>query len=148
MSLDGGTITGLASNENLLAIDFRPATGDVYLLGATNRLYIFDPNTFEATPFAQLSDRLVGTSFAFDFNPAFMSGEFARIISDTDNNRVVSGETGTYFGSIKKTPVFYDAGATRTKVPTPTSRASPTRTASPAPPARSSTASTRSSACW
>lgn len=110
VSLDGGTITGLASNENLLAIDFRPATGDVYLLGATNRLYIFDPNTFEATPFAQLSDRLVGTSFAFDFNPAFMSGEFARIISDTDNNRVVSGETGAYFGSIEKTPVFYDAG--------------------------------------
>ncbi|BAM02215.1 DUF4394 domain-containing protein [Phycisphaera mikurensis] len=110
VSIDGGAVTGLANNENLLAIDYRPATDEIYLLGSTNRLYTFDTDTFEATPFAAFSPRLRGTSFAFDFNPAFMSGEFARIISDTDNNRVVSGDSGQYLGPVEKTPVFYAAG--------------------------------------
>ncbi len=111
VSLDGGTVSGLASNETLLAIDFRPATGDVYLLGDSNQLYTFDADTFAATALpSTLSERLRGTSFAFDFNPAFMGGEFARIISDTDNNRVVSGETGQYLGDVEKTAVSYVDG--------------------------------------
>src|SRR3954463_12181569 len=36
-------ITGLQSGESVLGIDFRPATGDLYALGSTSRLYIINP---------------------------------------------------------------------------------------------------------
>ena len=111
VSLDGGKVRGIAAGEALVAIDFRPATGDVYVLGDFDNLYTIDQSTFQATLVGNFAPpSLRGTSFAFDFNPAFMQGEFARIISDTDNNRVVSGDTGQYLGTPEKTPVFYAAG--------------------------------------
>ena len=33
------SVTGLQSGETLMAIDFRPATGQLYGLGSTNRIY-------------------------------------------------------------------------------------------------------------
>ena len=36
------TITGLQPGENVLAIDLRPATGQLYALGSTSRLYVVD----------------------------------------------------------------------------------------------------------
>ena len=110
-SLDGGFVGGIAVGESLLAIDYRAATGELYLLGSRDNLYRFDPVSFDASLVGNFATpRLRGTSFAFDFNPAFMDGEFARIISDTDNNRVISGETGQYLGAPDKTSVFYAAG--------------------------------------
>src|SRR5205823_1424681 len=44
------TITGLQGGESLLAIDCRPATGQIYGLGSTNRLYTLNPLTGAATP--------------------------------------------------------------------------------------------------
>ncbi|MGF1634079.1 MAG: DUF4394 domain-containing protein [Phycisphaerae bacterium] len=114
VSLDGGFVMGLAPGEVLLAMDFRPATGQVYAVGSGDNLY-----TIAQTPLGDFQASLVGnfappsnrgTSFAFDFNPAFMGGEFARLISDTDNNRVISGETGQYLLPVDKTPVFYAPG--------------------------------------
>ena len=36
-------ITQLQPGESELAIDLRPATGQVYMLGSTSRLYVVDP---------------------------------------------------------------------------------------------------------
>ena len=111
VSLDGGKVRGIEAGESLVAIDFRAATSEVYALGDFDNLYTIDQSDFSATLVGNFAPpSLRGTSFAFDFNPAFMGGEFARIISDTDNNRVVSGDTGQYLAPVEKTPVFYAAG--------------------------------------
>lgn len=36
------TISGLQTGENILGIDFRPATGQLYGIGSTSRLYVID----------------------------------------------------------------------------------------------------------
>lgn len=109
-SIDGGTVKGLATNERLVAIDYRAANGQVYVLGDMDNVYTLNTTTFDATAVGTFSPDLTGTSFAFDFNPAFMGGEFARIISDTDDNRVISGDDGQYLAPVEKTDVFYNAG--------------------------------------
>jgi hypothetical protein len=86
-------ITGLQSGETLLGMDFRPATGQLYALGSTARIYLIDENTGVATvsstlaadpadttaPFAGLD----GTRFGFDFNPTV---DRLRVVSDTDQS--------------------------------------------------------------
>ena len=42
-------ITGLQSGETALAIDVRPATGQLYLLGSSSRVYVVNPVTGAAT---------------------------------------------------------------------------------------------------
>ena len=44
-----GAITGLQGGENMLGIDFRPATGQLYALGSTSRLYVINKMTGAAT---------------------------------------------------------------------------------------------------
>ncbi|GAB2461475.1 hypothetical protein GCM10011375_12690 [Hymenobacter qilianensis] len=41
-------ITGLAGGEQLLAIDFRPATGQLYGVSSASRLYVINQNTSAA----------------------------------------------------------------------------------------------------
>ena len=117
-TLTGGVVTGLMQNENLEAIDYRPANGMLYAIGNMNNLYTIDQTTFAASLVGNFAPpALEGTSFAFDFNPAFDGGSgnpadigrYARIISDTNDNRVVDAETGQYLGG-PKTDVFYPMG--------------------------------------
>ena len=113
ISLDGGFVGGdLVAGEILLGIDYRPATGQVYAVGNQDNLYTIDLDTFDATLVGDGfgPPRLRGNSFGFDFNPAFMNGAFARIISNTDQNRVLGGDTGEYLLPADRTPVFYAAG--------------------------------------
>ncbi|MEM6312872.1 MAG: DUF4394 domain-containing protein [Planctomycetota bacterium] len=118
-SIGGATVTGLAQNDELQMLDYRAATDQLYAIGSLGNIYTVDATTFAATQVGPtLSPGLAGTSFAFDFNPAFDGGSgdpadigrFARIISDTDNNRVIDGNIGGYLGTVEKTPVFYLAG--------------------------------------
>lgn len=114
VSLGGGPVTGLASNENLVAIDFQPLTNQILLLGNLSNVYRLDDpgsdTSFAATQISgPLSPVFEGTSYAFDFNPSLAGGEFARFITDTDDNRVISGITGAYLGG-PKTDVFYATG--------------------------------------
>jgi hypothetical protein len=119
-------VTGLEANDNLLGIDFRPGTGQVYAIGSQNNVYTLNQTTFAATLVGNFADgvsddpagpgNLSGNQFAFDFNPAFTPdaaanprGSFARIISDTGTNRVINGNTGEYLGGAK-TDVFYATG--------------------------------------
>lgn len=86
-------ITGMLAGEIVLGIDMRPATGQLYALGSTSRLYAINMATGAATsvsvaPFATL---LTGTSFGFDFNPTV---DRIRVISNTGQNLRLNPITG------------------------------------------------------
>ncbi len=110
-SLDGGAVRNLDPSESLMTLDYRAATQQIYTVSDIGNVYTIDPNTFDATLVGNFEPpRLPGTSYAFDFNPAFMSGEFARLITDTNDNRVISGNTGQYLPPVEKTDVFFAVG--------------------------------------
>ncbi|MEZ6234188.1 MAG: DUF4394 domain-containing protein [Phycisphaerales bacterium] len=102
----GAALSGLQQNEQILGIDFRPATGQLYALGSTSRLYTINTNTGAASqvgpgPFA---NTLNGSSFGFDFNPTI---DRIRVVSEADQNLVLNPDTG---GSTMVTSLFYPAG--------------------------------------
>ena len=85
-------VTGLATGETLLGIDFRPATGVLYGLGSTSRLYSINDDTGVATPVGSAGAfTLNGTSFGFDFNPTV---DRIRVISNADQNLRLHPDTG------------------------------------------------------
>jgi hypothetical protein len=87
------TITGLQAGENILGIDFRPATGELFGLGSTSRLYIINPATGAATQVGAAGGfTLAGTNFGFDFNPV---PDRIRIVSDTGQNLRANPNDGT-----------------------------------------------------
>lgn len=91
--LSNTAITGLQVGENLLAIDFRPATGQLYGLGSTSRLYVINRNTgaataIGATPFAPA---LTGSLTGFDFNPTV---DRIRVVTSSGLNLRLNPETG------------------------------------------------------
>jgi len=96
-------ITGLQTGESLLGIDFRPADGQLYGLGSSNRLYVIDTVTATATvagsgpgndPFGPPS--LTGMRFAFDFNPA---ADRIRVVGDDGQNIRLNQLTGGVAGT-------------------------------------------------
>lgn len=103
-----GSISGLAASEEIFGLDYRANGGGIYAVSSLNNVYTVDQNSFAATQVGSLSEPLVGSSFAFDFNPNAVGGVLSRIISDTDNNRVIDSTTGDYFGTPDKTAVFYN----------------------------------------
>ncbi|MFD2146357.1 DUF4394 domain-containing protein [Mucilaginibacter antarcticus] len=87
-------ISGVVAGETILGLDFRPATGQLYGLGSSSRIYVFNTSTGAATavgaaPFATL---LTGTDFGFDFNPTV---DRIRIVSNTGQNLRVVPTDGT-----------------------------------------------------
>ncbi|MGJ8726426.1 MAG: DUF4394 domain-containing protein [Roseibacillus sp.] len=107
-SVSSNPVTGIAAGETLNGLDFRPANSTVYAIGSMGNVYTLSLSGI-ATNIGSFASPVPGSSYGFDFNPAFMSGTFARIISDLDDNRVISGEDGSYLGA-DKTDVFYDVG--------------------------------------
>lgn len=91
--ISGFNISGLQSNETIIGIDFRPATGQLYALGSTSRLYTLNTSTGAATPISASAfvPGLNGSSFGFDFNPTV---DRIRIVSDADQNLRVHPLTG------------------------------------------------------
>jgi hypothetical protein len=92
--LNSATISGLQSGEKILAIDFRPATGQLYGLGSTSRLYVINPETGVARMIgtAPLSPVLSGNIAGFDFNPTV---DRIRVVTNTGQNLRLNPETGT-----------------------------------------------------
>jgi hypothetical protein len=86
-------ITGLQAGENVVGIDFRPATGQLFGIGSTSRLYRIDTFTGAATQVgAAGAFTLSGTSFGFDFNPV---PDRIRVTSDADQNLRLNPNDGT-----------------------------------------------------
>jgi hypothetical protein len=86
-------ITGLATGESILGIDFRPVDGELYALGSASRIYTVDTLTAVATlvgttPF---TPALGGASFGFDFNPV---ADRIRVHSDQSEDLRLNPTTG------------------------------------------------------
>lgn len=98
-------ITGLQDNETIRGIDFRPATGQLFALGSTNRLYTINPDSGVATQVGTgtLNPAPVGNAFAFDFNPL---PDRIRLVSDTGQNLRLNPNDGSV---TTDTPVAYTA---------------------------------------
>lgn len=88
------SISGLQNGESLLGIDFRPATGQLYGLGSTSRLYVIDQKTGIARSIssAPFSPALTGTMAGFDFNPTV---DRIRVVTNSGQNLRLNPETGT-----------------------------------------------------
>ena len=94
-------ITGMQAGENMLGIDFRPATGQLYGLGSTGRLYVIHPVTGAATQVGtgSFDFALIGTAFGFDFNPVV---DRIRVVSDADQNFRIDPNTGLWWTVIRE----------------------------------------------
>lgn len=86
-------ITGLQSGENLLGIDFRPATGGLYGLSSASRVYLINKTTGEARQVGStaFTPALSGTAFGFDFNPV---PDRIRVTSNTTQNLRLNPNNG------------------------------------------------------
>ena len=86
-------ISGLQENETILAIDFRPATGQLYGLGSTSRLYVINQSTGTARMIGAtaFTTTLVGDIAAFDFNPTV---DRIRVVTSSGQNLRLNPETG------------------------------------------------------
>lgn len=84
-------ISGLAAGERVLGIDFRPATGALYGLGTTGRLYTINSATGAAIFASALSTALTSSDVDISFNPTV---DRLRIVGTTGQNLRVNVDTG------------------------------------------------------
>ena len=102
---NGFAISGFASaNENIVGIDFRPATGQLYAMGSFGQLYTVNTSTAALTAVGSATT-IDGTSFGFDFNPTI---DRIRVVSNTNKNFVFNPNTGGL--DLAATDLFYGAG--------------------------------------
>ena len=80
------TVSGLLAGQNLLGIDFRPATGQLYGFGSSGTvgsLYTINTRTGVATFVGNINANTTGTNYGFDFNPTV---DRIRLVNDQDTN--------------------------------------------------------------
>lgn len=92
--LNSVTITGIQMGETIRAIDFRPATGQLYGISSGSRVYVINPETgaarmIGAGPFVPA---LIGDYVSLDFNPTV---DRMRVTSSSGQNLRLNPETGT-----------------------------------------------------
>jgi hypothetical protein len=87
------SITGLASGEQLLGIDVRPATGRLYGVSSASKIYVIDTTSGAATQAGVQLNPLLNYSNAIgvDFNPVV---DRLRIVTDNGQNLRVNVDTG------------------------------------------------------
>ena len=88
------TITGLATDEKILSIDFRPATGQLYGIGSTSRLYVINlkDGVAKALGTASFTPAINGTVVNIDFNPTV---DRIRLVTGSGQNLRLHPELGT-----------------------------------------------------
>ncbi len=91
---NSATISGLGAGVKILAIDFRPATGQLYGVGSDSRIYVINPLTGVARAIGTgpFSPTITGNSVSFDFNPTV---DRIRLVTNTGQNLRLNPETGT-----------------------------------------------------
>lgn len=84
----------MQSSENILSIDYRPATGQLYALGSTSRLYIINEKSGLATPLSTTSfiPAIASQNATIDFNPTV---DRVRLVTDSGQNLLLHPELGT-----------------------------------------------------
>ncbi len=104
--LSSSFVSGLQSNEQLLGIDFRPATGQLYGIGSFSNLYTLNTSTGAATLVGagNFMPPINGSAFGFDFNPVI---DRIRLDSDANKNFVLNPNDGT---ATEVTDLFYGPG--------------------------------------
>lgn len=86
-------VTGLQVGETLVGIDLRPATGVLYGIGSTSRMYTINPLVGTATQVGSAGAfTLNGTAFGTDFNPV---PDRLRQVSNTEQNLRLNPIDGT-----------------------------------------------------
>ena len=87
-------VSGLQTGETLLSIDFRPATGQLYGIGSSSRIYVIDPKTGNARAIgaSAFTPALSGDVAGFDFNPTV---DRIRLVTSGNQNLRLNPETGT-----------------------------------------------------
>lgn len=112
-------VTGLEANDQLMAIDFRPATGQLYGVSRNSRLYIINPETGATGGVIGLdafSPEVYGTFVGFDFNPTV---DRIRLVTDLGQNLRIhpeTGETTSWDGSLNPgTPFVVGAAYSNNK---------------------------------
>jgi hypothetical protein len=86
-------INGLQTGETILSIDFRPATGELYGVTNTSKLYIINTTNASARVVgtSAFTPAVSGTSVGFDFNPTV---DRIRLVTSTGQNLRLHPETG------------------------------------------------------
>jgi len=88
------TITGLQTGETLLGIDFRPATGTLYGVGSSSRIYVINTQTGAARAIGTtaFTPAISGSAVGLDFNPTV---DRLRLVTSSGQNLRLNPETGT-----------------------------------------------------
>ena len=88
------SVSGMQPSENILSIDYRPATGQLYALGSTSRLYIINEESGLATPLGATSfePAIESQNATIDFNPTV---DRLRLVTDSGQNLRLHPELGT-----------------------------------------------------
>jgi Domain of unknown function (DUF4394) len=86
-------ITGINTTEKIISIDFRPATGELYGLANSSRLYIINQNTGTSrlVNTASFTPAISGSIVNIDFNPTV---DRIRLVSNNGQNLRLNPETG------------------------------------------------------
>src|SRR6476469_1176701 len=92
-----GTITrsiaiSNVAGETLVAIDFRPVTGELYAMAASGHFYVVSLPSGVSQVLSTTPIPLGGTRFGFDFNPVT---DRIRVTSDTDLNLRINPNDGS-----------------------------------------------------
>src|SRR5947207_1869584 len=112
--ISGHFITGLSGGEHIIAIDFRPLTGELYAMSTLNKLYTVDTSTAALSAVGSgFTPQLNGNSFGFDFNPTV---DRIRVVSDADQNLRLNPTTGG-LAAIDTSPVYAAGDPTAGKNP-------------------------------
>ncbi|MFG6416854.1 DUF4394 domain-containing protein [Roseateles sp. DC23W] len=114
-TLSSRALTGLASGDTLVGIDFRVAKGQLFGLGASGQLYRIDTKTSAASAVGTPIGLPAGaTEWGFDFNPTV---DRIRVVSNTGFNMRVHPDTGAVVDADPNTPglqldgrLQYDSG--------------------------------------
>jgi hypothetical protein len=95
------TLTGLQAGESLMAIDFRPATGQLYGVSSRSQVYVINLNSGAVTSVGSaFTPAINGSEVGFDFNPTV---DRIRLVTSSGQNLRLNPETGEAIvdGSIK-----------------------------------------------
>jgi uncharacterized protein (TIGR03437 family) len=100
-------ITGLPSGDNIIGIDFRPRTGQLFAISSTRLIYTLNLTTGAATQVgtAPLTPAFDPSDVGIDFNPL---PDRIRVVSASDLNVRLNPNDGTLAGT--DTPLAYATG--------------------------------------